>query len=316
MELVVDSGVIQVDTPGDVNLDKRIDVADLVNIVASIINNFTLSERQFDVADVITNDTVDVFDLVGIVNLIFGIPLNPNPVAPLLEGETATIELAYSDLLPGGDEMIVVNSETPVDLAAVEVDIEYDPSSVVLGNPSLAADAQGMTIRYNDDKSGKMKVLVHFTNPYAGNRIESGYAEMIQIPLLAKEKIIAGNKEQLKITLANFSTDAAAKVEVDGVDTPTELPTSFSLAQNYPNPFNPTTTIEFSIASHKYVNLEIYNILGQQVKSLIDKSMPAGAYSIDWDATNRQGGRVASGVYLYRLTVDDNTQSKKMLLLK
>ncbi len=315
LELVVDSGVIQVDNPGDVNLDKRIDVADLVNVVASIINTFTLSERQFDVADVITNDTVDVFDLVGIVNLIFGIPLNPNP-APFLESERATIELAYSDLLPGGDEMIIVNSETPVDLAAIEVDIEYDPSSVVLGNPSLAADAQGMTIRYNDDKTGKIKVLVHFTNPYAGSRIESGFAEMIKIPLLAKQEIRAGDKEQLKITLANFSTDAAAKVEVDGVDNPSELPTSFFLAQNYPNPFNPTTTIEFSLESNKFVNLEIYNILGQQVRRLIDESMPAGAYSVEWDATNQQGVRVASGVYLYRLTVDNNTQSKKMLLLK
>ncbi len=315
LELVVDSGVIQVDNPGDVNLDKRIDVADLVNIVASIINNYTLSGRQFDVADVITNDTVDVFDLVGIVNLIFGIPLNPNP-APLLDNERATIQLAYSGLLPGGDDIIVVNSETPVDLVAVEIEITYDPASVKLGNPSLAADAQGMALRYNDDKTGKMKVLVHFTNPYSGSRIQTGFAEMIKIPMTAKEEIIIGDKKQLRITQANFSTDAAAKVEVDGVDITTTVPTSFFLAQNYPNPFNPSTTIEFSIEANNFVSLEIYNIIGQQVKSLINESMPAGAYTVEWDATNEQGGRVASGIYLYRLTVENNTQSKKMLLLK
>ena len=315
LELVVDSGVIQVDNPGDVNLDKRIDVADLVSVVASIINTFTLSERQFDVADVITNDTVNVFDLVGIINLVFGIPLNANP-APLLDTERATINLAYSDLLKGGNEMIVVNSETPVDLAAVEIEIEYDPNAVILANPTLAADAEGMSLRYNDDKTGKMKVLVHFTNPYAGEKISSGFAEMINIPIIAKEEIIAGNKDQIKITQANFSTETAAKVEVDGIDAPNNLPASFSLSQNYPNPFNPTTTIEFSIESNKFVNLDVYNILGQHVKSLIDQSLPAGAHSVKWDATNQQGGRVSSGVYLYRLTVDNNTQSKKMLLLK
>ncbi len=313
LELVVDSGVIQVDNPGDVNLDKHIDVADLVNVVASVINTFTLNERQFDVADVITNDTVDVFDLVGIVNLIFGIPLNPNP-APMFEDERATIQLAYSELVPGGSDIIVVNSETPVDLAAVELEISYDPGSVLLGKPVLAADAEGMSLQYNDDMTGTMKVLVHFTNPYGGSRIESGYAEMIEIPLLAKGEILHEN-HQIKITQANFSTDAAARVEVDGIEGGF-LPTSFSLSQNYPNPFNPTTTIDFSIDANKFVNLEIYNILGQHVISLIDGSMPAGAHSIEWDATNQQGGRVASGVYLYRLTVDDNTQSKKMLLLK
>lgn len=315
LELAVDSGVIQVDNPGDVNLDKRIDVADLVNIVASIINNFTLSGRQFDVADVITNDTVDVFDLVGIVNLIFGVPLNPNP-APFLENERATIELVYSDLMAGGNDMIVVNSETPVELAAVEIEIAYDPASVLLGNPSLAADAEGMTLRYNDDKTGKMKVLIHFTNPYGGSRIASGYAEMVKIPMIAKEEVIAGNKEQLKIIQANFSTDAAARVEVDGVDTPNELPVSFFLAQNYPNPFNPTTKIEFSIESNNFVNLEIYNIIGQHVKSLVDENMQAGVHAVEWDATNQRGGQVASGIYFYRLTVENNTQSKKMLLLK
>ncbi len=313
LELVVDSGIIQVDNPGDVNLDKHIDVADLVNIVASVINTFTLNERQFDVADVITNDTVDVFDLVGIVNLIFGIPLNPNP-APMLEEERATIELAYADLVPGGSDMIVVNAETPVDLAAVELEITYDPGSVLLGKPTLAADAQGMSLQYNDDKTGTLKVLIHFTNPYGGSRIESGYAEMVEIPLIAKEEILHEN-HQIKITQANFSTDAAARVEVDGIEGGF-LPTEFSLSQNYPNPFNPTTTIEFSIDANKFVNLEIFNILGQHVISLIDGSMPAGAHSVEWDATNQRGGRVASGVYLYRLTVEDNTQSKKMLLLK
>ena len=314
LALIVDSGVIQVDIPGDVNLDKRIDVADLVSVVASIINTFTLSSRQFDVADVIVNDTVDVFDLVGIVNLIYGIPLNPAP-PPLLESEFATIALDYDDLLTGGNEMLVVNTETPVDLAAVEIDIEYDPQSVVLGKPAAAADAAALTIRYTDNMTGKMKVILHFSNPFGDDRIKSGFAEMIEIPLIAKEEIISGDKKQLKITKANFATESAARVEVQGVDAP-GVPSSFYLSQNYPNPFNPTTNIEFNIESNQHVSLEVYNILGQHVKTLLDSELPAGAHSIEWDATNSRGTRVSSGIYLYRLTVENNTQSKKMLFLK
>ena len=315
LELVVDSGVIQVDNPGDVNLDKRIDVADLVSVVASIIQNFTLSSRQFDVADIITNDTVNVFDLVGIVNLIYGIPINPSPT-PLFDDERATINLVYNDLQVGGNEMLVINSETPVDLAAVEVDIEYDPTAISFKQPKLAADAQGMTIRYKDDAAGKMKILVHFNNPFSGELIDAGIAEMIEIEMTAKEDIRSGDKEQLKITLANFSTSSAAKVEVDGVDIPNTLPSSFFLSQNYPNPFNPTTRIDFAIESNQHVRLDVYNILGQLVNTLVDNSMPAGAHSIEWDATSSSGSRVASGVYLYRLTVENHSQSKKMLFLK
>ena len=313
LELVVDSGVIQVDNPGDVNLDKRIDVADLVSVVASIINTFTLSGRQFDVADVITDTFVDVFDLVGIVNLIYGIPVNPAP-PPLFEDERATIALAYNDLQAGGNEMLVINSETPVDLAAVEIDIEYDPAVVYLEKPELAANVGNMTLRYSDNMTGKMKILIHFNNPFSGDLIESGLADMVEISMTAKKDITAGNTEQLKITKANFSTSSAARVEVDGI--PNVIPSTFFLSQNYPNPFNPTTMIDFSIESNQRVCLDIYNILGQHVKSLVDTDLPAGAHSIEWDATNQQGGRVSSGVYLYRLSVDQNTQSKKMLFLK
>ncbi|MBP2681230.1 MAG: Por secretion system C-terminal sorting protein, partial [Candidatus Krumholzibacteriota bacterium] len=90
------------------------------------------------------------------------------------------------------------------------------------------------------------------------------------------------------------------------------------LENAYPNPFNPTTTIRYSIASPGRVTLNIYNASGQLVRTLVDEDQtPAqGGFSKVWDGMNSQGNRVASGVYFYRLTAGDFSQTKKMVLLK
>lgn len=90
-----------------------------------------------------------------------------------------------------------------------------------------------------------------------------------------------------------------------------EIPSSFSLAQNFPNPFNPTTTIEFSLPKSGVVTLAVFNILGEQVKTLINEERSAGKQSVNFNANN-----FASGVYFYRLQTGNLVQTKKMLLLK
>ena len=86
---------------------------------------------------------------------------------------------------------------------------------------------------------------------------------------------------------------------------------SYKLSQNYPNPFNPTTIINFSIPQNGLVTLQVYNILGQKVVTLINKTMNAGAYKVSFNASN-----LSSGVYLYRLRVNGFTATRKMMLLK
>jgi len=95
-----------------------------------------------------------------------------------------------------------------------------------------------------------------------------------------------------------------------------QLPRRFQLYQNYPNPFNSTTTIKFDLPLAGEVTLEIYNILGQKVTTLINDDLPAGTHQIRWHGTNSAGESVASGIYLYRLKTADNLSTRKLLLLK
>lgn len=95
-----------------------------------------------------------------------------------------------------------------------------------------------------------------------------------------------------------------------------ELPESFSLSQNYPNPFNPTTQIEFEIPKASFVEIHIYNMLGQQLRTLVSERLSAGRKVVTWDGTDDRGMPVASGVYFYRISTDGYAEAKKMILLK
>jgi len=88
-------------------------------------------------------------------------------------------------------------------------------------------------------------------------------------------------------------------------------PLVFALAQNYPNPFNPSTRIQYAIPAQAKVVLKIYNVVGQEVATLVDEVLPAGVHSARFDASS-----LATGVYMYRLTAGDFTSVKKMMLLK
>ncbi|MGE5682162.1 MAG: T9SS type A sorting domain-containing protein [Bacillota bacterium] len=90
-----------------------------------------------------------------------------------------------------------------------------------------------------------------------------------------------------------------------------DLPESFCLEQNYPNPFNPSTKISYSIAKESKVSLKVYNLIGQEVETIVEKVQPAGSYSVNFNA-----GHLPSGLYIYRLKAGENTEVRKMTLTK
>ena len=94
-------------------------------------------------------------------------------------------------------------------------------------------------------------------------------------------------------------------------------PAAFSLATNYPNPFNPATTIEYALPQPADVQLTVYNVVGQVVRTLVAEHQAAGRYLVAWDATNDNGHSLSAGIYFYRLQAGGEFHAvKKMLLLK
>lgn len=115
--------------------------------------------------------------------------------------------------------------------------------------------------------------------------------------------------DTLKVTFKPVTT-SAQELHVD-------IPEAFYLEQNYPNPFNPVTTIGFALPVASNVQLEISNILGQRVATLIEGDhLSAGTYEITWDGRDYTGREVSSGVYIYSLTAGDNVQYRRMIMMK
>jgi hypothetical protein len=94
------------------------------------------------------------------------------------------------------------------------------------------------------------------------------------------------------------------------------IPGGFQLYDNYPNPFNPLTVISYDLPTSADVKLEVFNLMGRKVTTLVDTRQEEGHHQVEWNSKNSSGQRVASGVYFYRLTADEFTTTKKMTLIK
>jgi hypothetical protein len=114
--------------------------------------------------------------------------------------------------------------------------------------------------------------------------------------------------------LWKVSLPAAVRTGVTGGNA---LPNSFALRQNYPNPFNPSTSIDFTIPVSGMTTLVVYDVLGRQVKILMNGIVRAGTHSVQWDGRDSRGTPVGSGVYLYRLAAGlDRPSTKKMIVVR
>ena len=115
----------------------------------------------------------------------------------------------------------------------------------------------------------------------------------------------------------------AVELNLKGDALASQVPKEYALDQNFPNPFNPSTAINYQLAADSKVSLKIYNMLGDEVKTVLDETQEAGYKAAEWNSTNNFGNVVASGVYFYRLTAVNLSEPgksfnevKKMVLLK
>jgi len=201
-------------------------------------------------------------------------------------------------------------------------DGDLDVAWTAVGDDSLVGTATGYIVKYSDsaiDDSNWDQATTVASVPIPQ---VSGSAEAFTIGGLqpGQEYFVAVKTLDNYGNLSDLSNVAQgeAKVElvVDVDDDEAELPRVFELSQNYPNPFNPSTTIEYSIPAASHVRLTIYNIQGRRIATLVDGTQSQGRYTEEWDGLSDNGARVASGVYFYRLVTENQSDAKKMVLLK
>lgn len=117
-------------------------------------------------------------------------------------------------------------------------------------------------------------------------------------------------KRTCRTTLSSNTSIASAEFNND------QVPKEFTVSQNYPNPFNPSTVISYSVPISSLVSIRVFNLLGQEVKTLINTERQAGYYTVQWNGDNNSGRTVASGMYIYRVEAGQYVKTMKMMLLK
>lgn len=168
---------------------------------------------------------------------------------------------------------------------------ESSSESIILSGESLDYLPEGSIV----------SVLDISTRDIIENFLSTGYTIEGKIDGAYDLKFVIGDRSFVESTL---------------MDLLSQIPEKFSISQNYPNPFNPVTKMDFSVAQTGKVNIVIYNLLGQTVKTLVNETMDYGYHSIVWDGHDELGNPVSSGVYFSELRARGFRQSKKMLLLK
>ena len=162
------------------------------------------------------------------------------------------------------------------------------------------------------------KAYILKTNSFGDSLWSQSYGDELSV---ANSIITTEEDEYVIAGSTNYSsspTQSDAFLLKLGYETSTDniINKSHFSAVNYPNPFNPITTIEFSIQNESIVELSIFNVKGQMVKTLINESLNIGAYSVIWDGKNESGESVCSGIYFYQIKTQTETITKRMLLLK
>jgi hypothetical protein len=257
---------------------------------------------------VIDNENPNAFLFLGVDDTTLYIP---NPDGRSIKFSMVTKELKYyntsaNNSIQNDVELVLVNAVTD----APAIDIEAQGVGTLIGNLIYGetADSIGMAsapYTFDVKRSSNGQLLGSFPVDL------SGYGDQTVIVAVSGFLDPASNQNGPPMDITIHETQVSAPpVGITDQGDFTKLE-SFQLFQNYPNPFNPTTTIEFALPHPEFTTLKIYNILGEEVTTLVSEKLVAGKHKYEWDVIG-----LASGVYLYRIQAGDYVESKKMVLLQ
>jgi len=303
---------------GDVNGDGCLDILDLILVVDHIVGRDSLTGAQFERADIAPwvpgnalpdpDGFVNVQDLSLIQNIIltglFPDGTEINDCGPGLPKSGVTADaLVKFYINPEGITAVLTST-----VAIRGAQIEFNN---VTGNPENMVINTDLGQGYYSHIEEVLKTLLY--DRLATKYIEAGEHFMADMPFMISnpEEITLRN-----LILVDTDRNKLGYIEVELIYGSTPLPLDYILFQNYPNPFNPNTSVKFQVPKTSNVTVTIYDMLGQEVRTLFASEVMRGTYSVEWDGMNDAGMQMSSGSYIYRMIAGDYVQSKKMVLLK
>ena len=258
----------------DVNADGTLNVLDIVRVVNIIVNSGVPSTDFEECASDVSGDgNTNILDVIGIINMVLD---EDRPIySNVANSSKIVISESSLNIIPNGP------------ISGIQMSIIADEISI---NPNLDMD---IAINKIDDH---YEVLIYSIN---GKIISNNTSLFVTNNPYELSSIIIANTEAEEID-----------VEYDFI------PENFVLNQNHPNPFNPVTTIRYDLPEDGLVNITIYDMMGRQINTLVSGQQTAGYNIVQWNATNTFGEAVSAGLYLYTIHAGKFTQTRKMVLLK
>jgi len=305
---------------GDVDLNGKVQAFDASVVLKYLIGADTLNYQMLSNADVMNTGVITAFDASIVLQYVVGL-------IPSLPYDTITMGTAQASgsfvLLDAAAPSVGDTVSMPIqftngkNIKSLEATLAYSPSDLDYQNVNWQNGVAGFMTAISVNKINGTVTLI---GANAKSTSQSGIMANVYFKVkqqFAQSKVqfktlrLNASAKQFNLSTANISIITGVK----GLET--TIPQTYVLNQNYPDPFNPSTTIQYGLPTRSNVRIVIYNMLGQQVKELVNTEQQAGYQSIVWNAN------VASGMYFYRIVAtslsDPNkrfVETKKMLLLK
>jgi hypothetical protein len=303
-----ENGTASVASSGDLNLDESVDILDAVIVVNIILDIHIPRSYELCAADCNGDGDVDILD----VTYLIGGVLGQGGYGAKMGFAPSLIEVGAVEKSESNSFRLPIEVTNTIPLSGFQLKISLE-SHIDIRSIQSTGRSEKMTLTSALGRSEATILLYSLS----GNIIPPGNGPIFNIEFNALER--RRNGEQVHFM-------EAVAVSADGVSLPVEIGNNelkiavqlhdFSLFQNYPNPFNPETNIVFTVPQREWITLKIYNILGQEVVSLVDELKDMGSYTITWNGRDRFGRRLSSGIYIAQFRTGARIESKRMTLLR
>jgi hypothetical protein len=319
----------------DVNHDNYRNIGDLTAMIDHAIGRNILTGFNYNKADMypanvngITGDgLVDIRDVQVCLDSLLSAGWDPmrdwmsTPMAPLFKIDGASSLTGLSALPMSLTDSIYIQAthigtrfmlKNTLQIKGLQAVIYMKNPATLDTTDIIFPRAKMMTAEVKSVGNEVSVILWNYTN----TPIEVGDSAIFRLPI----QLTNNNVDSINVLVSTGTNNVVSLLASKQEDVRSSIPRDWMLYQNYPNPFNPSTTIDFDVpeitGKIPRVAVQIFNILGQKVRTIERGIHDAGRYSVTWNGASDNGARVASGVYFYRLLAGDYATTKKMVMLK